>query len=69
MERLVERIDAATADDWRPLFDQLVDAVIHHANHEENNIFPKAQEAIGDKAAKDLEPRFLAAKKQIMATA
>ena len=69
MERLIERIDAATADDWRPLFDQLVDAVIRHANQEENDIFPKAQEAIGDQATKDLEPRFLAAKKQIMAAA
>ena len=69
MERLIEQIDTATADDWRPLFDQLVDAVTHHANQEENEIFPKAQEAIGDKAAKDLEPRFLAAKKQVMASA
>jgi hemerythrin superfamily protein len=69
MERLIERIDSSMADDWRPLFNQLVDAVIHHANQEENEIFPRAQEAIGDKAAKDLEPRFLAAKKQIAVTA
>jgi hemerythrin superfamily protein len=69
LERLIERIDAAAVADWRPLFDQLVDTVIHHANEEENEIFPKAQEAIGDRAAKDLEPRFLAAKKQIMVTA
>jgi hemerythrin superfamily protein len=69
MERLIERIDAAAADDWRPLFDQLVDTVIHHANEEENSIFPKAQEAIGDQVAKDLEPRFLAAQKQAMVTA
>lgn len=69
MERLIERIDAAVADEWRPLYDQLVDAVIHHAKEEENTIFPKAQEAIGDKAAKELEPRFLAAKRQVMATA
>jgi len=69
MERLIEQLDTATADDWRRLFDQLTDTVIHHANEEEGTIFPKAQEAIGDKAAKDLEARFLAAKKQIMATA
>lgn len=69
MERLIERIDAAIADDWRPLFDQLVDTVIHHANEEESSIFPKAQEAIGDQVAKDLEPRFLAAQKQAMVTA
>jgi hemerythrin superfamily protein len=69
MERLIERIDVAVADEWLPLYHQLVDMVIHHANEEENTIFPKAQEAIGDQAAKDLEPRFLAAKKQVMATA
>jgi len=69
MERLIERIDVAVADEWRPLYDQLVEAVIRHTNMEENDIFPKAQEAIGDKAAKELEPRFLAAQKQIMATA
>ncbi len=69
MERLIERIDTATAADWRPLFDQLVDTVIRHANQEESDIFPKAQEAIGAQAAKDLEPRFLAAKKQLMVTA
>lgn len=69
MERLIERLDIATADEWRSLFDQLVDTVTHHANEEESEIFPKAQEAIGDQAARDLEPRFLAAKKQVMATA
>jgi len=69
MERLIEQLDTATADDWRRLFDQLTDTVIHHANEEENSIFPKAQEAIGDKAAKDLEARFLAAKNQLMVTA
>jgi hemerythrin superfamily protein len=69
MEHLIERIDTATAADWRPLFDQLVDAVIRHANQEEHDIFPKAQEAIGAQATKDLEPRFLAAKKQLMVAA
>src|SRR5258705_11812555 len=39
MERLVERIDVAVADEWRPLFDQLVELVIRHTNHEENDIF------------------------------
>jgi len=69
MERLIEQLDTATADDWRRLFDQLADTVIHHANEEENEIFPKAQEAIGDQAAKELEARFLSAKQQLMASA
>lgn len=69
MERLIERIDAAVADEWRPLFDQLVEMVTRHASEEENDIFPKAQEAIGDQTTKDLESRFLATQKQVMATA
>jgi hemerythrin superfamily protein len=69
MQRLIERIDAAPDGEWRSLFDQLVDTVLHHANEEENDIFPKAQEAIGEQAAKELEPRFLAAKQQVAATA
>ena len=69
MERLIEQIDAAMADEWRPLLDRLTDTVIHHANEEESSIFPKAQEAIGDKAAKELEARFLSVQKQILATA
>jgi hemerythrin-like domain-containing protein len=50
LERLIERIDAQTVD-WRTLYDELVDAVVHHANEDENEIFPKAQEAIGERAA------------------
>jgi hemerythrin superfamily protein len=69
MERLIERIDMAPADAWRALYDQLVDAVLHHANEEEAEIFPKAQQAIGEQAAKDLDARFLAAKKQAAVTA
>jgi iron-sulfur cluster repair protein YtfE (RIC family) len=69
LERLIERVDVAVADEWRPLYDQLVEAVVNHVNEEENDIFPKAQEAIGDKAAKELEPLFLAAQKQVSITA
>jgi hemerythrin superfamily protein len=68
LERLIERLNMQTAD-WTTLFDQLVDTVIHHANEEENEIFPKAQDAIGDRTTKDLEARFLAAKKQIATSA
>ena len=69
MERLIERIDTAAGDAWRTLYDQLVDAVHHHANEEESEIFPKAQQAIGEQGAKDLESRFLMAKKQAAVTA
>jgi hemerythrin superfamily protein len=69
LERLIERIDTAAGDAWRTLYDQLVDAVHHHANEEEAEIFPKAQQAIGEQAARDLESRFLLAKKQAAVTA
>jgi hemerythrin-like domain-containing protein len=62
MESLIDEIDAAEAEDWRPLYDQLVDAVHRHVELEETNIFPKAQQAIGDHVAKALEAKFLAAK-------
>ena len=62
MESLIDEIDAAQAEDWRPLYDQLVDAVRHHVELEETTIFPKAQQAIGDFVAKALEAKFLMAK-------
>ncbi|TMQ13575.1 MAG: hypothetical protein E6J90_28225 [Deltaproteobacteria bacterium] len=62
MENLIEKLDLAQALDWRALYDQLVDTVIHHAEEEEKEIFPKALDAIGDQTAKDLDERFLAAK-------
>jgi hypothetical protein len=62
MESLIDEIDAAQAEDWRPLYDQLVDAVRRHVELEETKIFPKAQQVIGDQVAKALESKFLAAK-------
>ena len=67
LESLIQRLDLITTDDWRPLFDQLVETVLHHANEEEEKIFPNAQDAIGHDAARELEQRFLSAKKQIAA--
>jgi hemerythrin superfamily protein len=64
LERLIARIDASPAGDWQAMLDELVDTVLHHANEEESNIFPKAQEALGEQAARELEDRFLIAKKQ-----
>lgn len=68
LERMIQQLDLQ-AGDWRALYDQLVDTVVHHATEEENEIFPKAQDAIGDRAAKDLEQKFLAAKRMIATSA
>lgn len=64
MEQLIEKLDLAQSLDWQALYNQLVDAVIHHAEEEEKEIFPRAREVLGDQACKELDARFLAAKKQ-----
>src|SRR5437868_13707052 len=67
LEGLIDQIDAAADRGWTLIFDDLVEAVTQHAEEEEKRIFPKAQKVIGDKMARELEPKFLAAKKQAAA--
>jgi hemerythrin superfamily protein len=62
LEDLIDEIDAAQAEDWGPRYDQLVDVVLRHVDREEQHIFPKAQRAIGEQMAKELDARFLAVK-------
>lgn len=64
LERLIGKIDAADGD-WRAIFDQLVTAVMQHAEEEERNIFPKAQKVLGDKQVKALTDRYLETQKQL----
>jgi hemerythrin superfamily protein len=70
LSSLIDRIHTTemSSTAWEQLFDQLIELVEQHAKEEENEIFPKAQETIGAARAKKLEPRFLAAKKQIAAS-
>jgi hemerythrin superfamily protein len=65
LENLIERIDTALDDTWRPLFDRLVDAVLTHTEHEETVIFPRALEVIGGDRARELDAGFRAAKLQV----
>jgi Hemerythrin HHE cation binding domain len=69
LSMLVERIDATemSSEEWGMLFDQLIELVEQHVREEELNIFPRAQDVLGAARAKDIEPRFLAAKKQAAA--
>jgi hemerythrin superfamily protein len=60
----IDSLEMASAD-WGALFDQLVDQVDEHVKEEEREIFPRAQEVIGASRAKEIEPRFLAAKQQL----
>jgi hemerythrin superfamily protein len=69
LSALIDRIHATemSSAEWVQLFEQLAEQVEHHAKEEESEIFPKAQQVIGAARAKEIEPRFLAAKKQIAA--
>lgn len=69
LSSLIERIDqtAPSSGEWDRFFEQLVDMVEHHVDEEEKDIFPKAQQVIGADRAKEIEPRFLAAKRAAVA--
>lgn len=65
LEDLIMDIDEGQRD-WQALFDELVTTVIRHAIEEEKEIFPKAQKAIGEDMARQLDARFRTIHKQIV---
>jgi hemerythrin superfamily protein len=67
LEMLISTLDATAIESvaWGQIFDRLADTIIHHANEEEEKIFPAAQKAIGEARAKELEASFLQTKKKI----
>jgi hemerythrin superfamily protein len=68
IERLVAEIDAAD-DDWRPIYIRLIGAVTRHASEEDEIIYPKAQRALGEKLAKELDERYIAAQQRFATVA
>lgn len=60
----IDGIDRMAVGDsgWKPAFERLVKLVERHVAQEESEYFPKAQKVIGDERAKELLPRFEAAK-------
>jgi len=66
IERL-QQIPIASAE-WGQQFDQLVTLVEQHVAEEESEIFPRAQEALGEDRARELEAPFMAAKQSLMAS-
>jgi len=66
LEAAIAEIDRAGFDapNWNTLVENLRNLVQHHAREEENEFFPRAEEALGKKAAADLEDRFDAAKER-----
>jgi len=67
LSALIDRLDAIaiSTNEWGAQFDQLVDMVMRHVDEEEHQIFPAAMKALGAERAKEIEPRFLAAKQQL----
>ena len=67
LEIMIKRLDALSpsADGRTSLFNTLVSTVLHHAETEENEIFPQAQAAIGVEDAGRLDEPFLNAKREV----
>ncbi len=66
LEAAIREVDAAGFDSpsWRQLIGQLRTLVEHHAAEEENEFFPRAEEALGKKASAELEGEFITAQKK-----
>jgi hypothetical protein len=67
LEQLIGVLDTTliASDAWAAEFDRLAEIVTAHAQDEENNIFPEALRVLGDERAKQLEDKFLLAKRQV----
>jgi hemerythrin superfamily protein len=69
IEQIVKELSAIDYADasWGRMFDRLADLVMHHADQEENEYFPKASRIMGDDEPNVLEKQYLDAKKSIIA--
>jgi len=68
LDALIGRLDTLDIDsnEWGDVLDTLVTTVLHHAKEEEEqNIFPAAQEAIGEARAIELDAKVQLAKQQL----
>jgi len=63
LEGLIRQVDAigTQSDAWRPALERLIAKVKEHVEKEEQDFFPRAEEALGDDMAKKLEQPFLRA--------
>lgn len=67
LEAMIMQLDKtdASSSEWLNLLHKITDAVQRHAKEEENEIFPKAQQAIGKPEAERLDARFQQTQKEI----
>jgi hemerythrin superfamily protein len=67
LEQMIGRLDGvpAMSDAWGAQFDRLADTVIRHADEEETQIFPTAQDVLGEARAQELDSTVQLARSQI----
>ena len=67
LESMIMQLDKtdASSSEWLNLLKKITDGVQRHAKEEENEIFPKAQQAIGKAEAERLDARFQQTQKEI----
>src|SRR5690242_17869082 len=67
LESMILRLDKTdtSSNDWLDLLKKITDGVQRHAKEEENDIFPKAQQAIGKPETERLDARFQQTQKEI----
>ncbi|HUJ60016.1 MAG TPA: hemerythrin domain-containing protein [Kofleriaceae bacterium] len=67
LEALIARLDDLVIEspEWGAAFNELASLVVQHASEEEKQIFPKAQQELGEDTARELDARFRATRKQI----
>jgi hemerythrin superfamily protein len=60
IEQMLESLNVGdkSTGDWSKRFEQMMAAVEKHVDHEENDLFPKANDLIESKQAKEMESRF-----------
>jgi hemerythrin superfamily protein len=70
LEAAIGEIDIVGCDspNFKPLVERLITLVTHHVEEEENEFFPRAQEALGKDGASNLEGPFMSARERIMET-
>lgn len=68
LEALIGNVDSApiASVQWETSVKQLHSAVLRHAAREENEFFPRAQEVIGERRAKELRDQYLEFKETLI---
>jgi hypothetical protein len=68
LEAAIGEIDIVGCDspNFKPLVERLITLVKLHVEEEENEFFPRAQEALGKEGVNDLEGPFMGARERIL---